>query len=319
MKGFTRNSYGGPEILQLEEIEKPKAEIGHIVIKVFANSANPADWHILRGKPFFARFTFGLFKPKDKVIGADFAGVVIETGENITRFKLGDKVFGETLKGGAFAEYVSVPETVCALIPEGADLSEMATLPTAGLTALQAIITHGQLKQGETVLINGASGGVGHIAVQIAKAYGGSVTAVCSGRNIEFVRSLGADKLIAYDRENIHEHHGRYDLVLDTNGNLDYGDFQRMGKRAVLTGFTSMSHMVSVLLRKAVGKIPLIQFTAEANANDLNTLATLIKEGKLKPHIERTYSYKEIPQAISYIEEMRTRGKVVMIWNDKER
>jgi NADPH:quinone reductase-like Zn-dependent oxidoreductase len=318
MKAFTRNIYGGPEILRLEEIDKPEAKSGHIVIKVFANSANPADWHILRGKPFFARFTFGLFKPKQKVLGADFAGVVIETGEYTTRFKVGDKVFGETLKSGAFAEYVCVPETVCALIPIGADLREMATLPIAGLTALQAIITHGQLKQDETVLINGASGGVGHIAVQIVKAYGGSVTAVCSGRNIEFVKSLGADKVIAYDRENIHEHLGSYDLVFDTNGNLDYIDFQRMGKRGVLTGFTTMPHMVSVLLRKAIGKFPLIQFTAEANVDDLNTLATLVKEGKLKPHIERTYSYKEIPQAISYIEGMRTRGKVVMIWNDKE-
>lgn len=315
MKAFTRTIYGGPEILRFEEVEKPMVLKDQLLIKVVANSANPVDWHIIRGKPFFARFTFGLFKPKDKFLGADFAGIVIETGKDVSRFKVGDKVFGETLKGGAFAEYVCVPETFCALIPEGPAFEEMAALPVAGLTALQALVTHGKIQTGETVLINGASGGVGHFAVQIAKAYGAHVTAVCSARNLAFVQMLGADHVIAYDQENIHAHSGRYDLILDTNGNLTYNDFKRMGKRAVLTGFTTMAHMVSVLLQKATGKFPLAQFTAEANTADLNILAALIKDGLIKPHIEQTYSYKEIPKAIGSIEAMRTRGKVVMTWN----
>ncbi|HLL43159.1 MAG TPA: NAD(P)-dependent alcohol dehydrogenase [Segetibacter sp.] len=316
MNAFTRDTYGGPEVLQLKNVEKPILKDDHILVKVFANSANPADWHILRGKPFFARFTFGLFKPKDKVPGADFAGIVVETGKSVKLFKAGDRVFGETLKGGAFAEYVSAPETVCAAMPEGTGFSEMASVPIAGLAALQALITHGQLKQGETVLINGASGGVGHFAVQIAKAYGANVTAVCSSRNVDFVRSLGADQVIAYDKENIHQHDGKYNLIVDTNGNLFHYDYKRMGQRGVLVGFTTMGHMVSLLLRKAISKFPLIQFTAEANTKDLEKLATLIRDGKIKAHIERSYPYKDIPAAVSYIEAMHTRGKVVMVWEN---
>ena len=152
MKAFTKTRYGGPEVLQLEEVEKPSLGDDQILVKVVANSANPADWHILRGKPFFARFTFGLFKPKDKIPGADFAGIVEEAGINIDHFKVGDRVFGETLKGGAFAEYTCVPAKVCALMPEGTDFTEMAGVPIAGITALQALITHGKLKAGESVL-----------------------------------------------------------------------------------------------------------------------------------------------------------------------
>lgn len=314
MKAFTKIKYGGPDVLHLEEVEKPSAKEGEILVKVFANSANPADWHILRGKPFFARFTSGLFKPKDKIPGADFAGIVEEIGNNVNLFKPGDRVYGETLMGGAFAEYVNVSETVCAAMPEKADFSQMASVPIAGLTAFQALITHGKLKQGESVLINGASGGVGHFAVQIAKAYGAKVTAVCSSRNIEFVKALGADKVIAYDKENIHQHNEKYDLVIDTNGNLFHLDYRRMGQRGVMVGFTSMRHMILLLLRKAINKFPIAQFTAQANSADLQTLASLIHNGKIKPHIERTYSYRHIPEAISYIEAMRTRGKVVMVW-----
>lgn len=193
MKAFTKNTYGGPEILRLEEVEFPKLKDDYIVVKVFANSANPADWHILRGKPFIARFTFGLFKPKEKLVGADFAGIVEQVGKTVSRFKVGDKVFGESLSGGAFAEFISISENNCAKMPDGTKFSEIACLPIAGLTALQAIITHGQVKSGETVLINGASGGVGHFAVQIAKSQGATVTAVCSNKNVDFVKSLGAD------------------------------------------------------------------------------------------------------------------------------
>lgn len=316
MKAFTKTIYGGPEVLKLEEVERPELKDDHILVKVMANSANPADWHIIRGKPFFARFSFGLFKPKDKIPGADFAGIVEAVGKSVTQFKTGDRVFGESLKGGAFAEYISVPAAVCATMPGAANFSEMAAVPVAGLTALQAIVTHGKIRESEKVLINGSSGGVGHFAVQVAKAYGAKVTAVCSSKNMEFVKSLGADEVIAYDKENIHQHNGRYDLVVDINGNLYHKDFKRMGQRGVSVGFTSMGHMIGLLLKKAVSKFPLSQFTAAANAKDLETLALLVQSGKVKAHIEKTYSYKQIPEAISYIEAMRTRGKVVMVWED---
>lgn len=316
MKAYTKTIYGGPEVLKLEEVEKPELKDDHILVKVMANSANPADWHIIRGKPFFARFSFGLFKPKDKIPGTDFAGIVEAVGKKVTQFKTGDRVFGESLKGGAFAEYISVPAAVCATMPVTANFSEMAAVPVAGLTALQAIVTHGMIREGETVLINGSSGGVGHFAVQVAKAYGAKVTAICSSKNMEFVKSLGADEVIAYDKENIHQHNGKYDLVADINGNLNYKDFRRMGQRGVSVGFTSMGHMMVLLLNKAVSKFPLTQFTAVANARDLETLALLVQSGKVKAHIEKTYSYKQIPEAIGYIEAMRTRGKVVMVWED---
>ena len=163
-------------------------------------------------------------------------------------------------------------------------------------------------------MINGSSGGVGHIAVQIAKAYGAHVTAICSSRNINFVKSIGADKVIDYNKENIHQHKGAYDLIIDINGNLNHTDFKRMGKRGVMVGFTNMGHMLSVLLKNGFSKFPLTQFTVEANNEDLNTLAHLIMEDKLKPHIEKTYAYSKIPEAIEYIELMRTRGKVAISW-----
>lgn len=314
MKAFTKYTYGGPEVLQLEEVEQPQVKDNCLLVKVHANSANPADWHIVRGKPFFARFSFGLFRPKDKIPGADFAGVVVETGKGVTRFKAGDRVFGESLQGGAFAEYICVPESVCGGMPDNADFAGMAAVPIAGLTALQAVITHGKLRAGESVLINGASGGVGHFAVQIAAAYGASVTGVCSERNAAFVLSLGTDTVIAYDKEDIHRHKGQYDIIIDTYGNLTHADFRRMGKRGVLVGFTTIGHMMSVMIRGMFSRFPLQQFTAKANSGDLQILASLIQDKKVKAHIEKTYNYTDIPQAIAYIEAMRTRGKVVMIW-----
>ncbi|MFN8289494.1 MAG: NAD(P)-dependent alcohol dehydrogenase [Chitinophagaceae bacterium] len=318
MKAYTRNKYGGPEVLRLEETGMPEVKNDQLLVKVMANSANPADWHIIRGKPFFARFTFGLFRPKDKIPGADFAGIVEATGKDVQGFKPGDRVFGETLRGGAFAAYVSAPASVCALMPDAVGFPEMAAIPIAGLTALQAVLTHGKLKEGESVLINGSSGGVGHFAVQIAQAAGANVTAVCSSGNTDFVRSLGADHVIAYDKENIHRHSGKYDLVIDTNGNLSHRDFKRMGRRGVITGFTTMRHMMTVALQKAFSRFPLVQFTASARPEDLQQLAGWVQEGKIRPRIEKIYSWKDIPEAISYIEKMRTRGKVVMLWPDAD-
>ena len=318
MKAFTKNIYGGPEVLQLSEVEKPLMKEGHLIVKVVANSANPADWHILRGKPYFVRFVFGLITPKNKILGADFSGIVESVGNSVKNFKVGDRVFGEVLEGGSFAEFICVPANACAIMPEKSNFSEMACVPVAGLTAIQALVTHGKLKKGETILINGASGGVGHFAVQIAKAYGAYVIAVCSSKNAGFVKSLGADEVIQYDKINIHKHDVKYDIVIDVNGNLYLKDYQRMGKRGVMIGFTTMGHMMTQLLKNVFYKFPLIQFTANANKNDLETLAALMNIGKIRVCIEKTYSYKEIPQAIEYIEKMRTKGKVTMVWNSDQ-
>lgn len=314
MKAFTKSKYGGPEILQLEEVQKPDLKDEHILVKVIANSANPADWHILRGKPFFARFSLGLFRPKGKILGADFAGIVEEVGKDVNDLKNGDRVFGENLQGGAFAEYICIPSKVCARMPDSSNFTEMAAVPIAGLTAWQALITHGNLKKGESVFINGSSGGVGHFAVQIAKAHGAKVTAVCSSKKVDFVKKLGADQVIAYDQENIHQHNGNYNLVIDTHGNLSHTDYKLKGQRGVMIGFTTLGHMLSVLFKSRFNKYPLVQFTAEPNTKDLESLATLIQNGKITVHIEKTYSYKEIPEAIRYIENMRTTGKVAMVW-----
>jgi NADPH:quinone reductase-like Zn-dependent oxidoreductase len=316
MKAFVKTKYGGPKVLKLEDVEKPAVREDHVLVKVFANSANPADWHLLRGEPFFARFTSGLFKPKEKIAGADFAGIVVDKGSNVINLEVGDHVFGETLMGGAFAEFVSVSVSACAKFSKDISFVQMASLPVAGLTSLQGLIRYGKLKPGETVLINGASGGVGHFTVQLAKTYGATVTAVCSSRNADFVKSIGADNVVAYDKENIHLHNGKYDLVIDANGNLTHGDYKRMGRRGVMIGFTTMVHMVSTVLKKAHSKFPLAQFTAEVNSQDLQTLATLVEEGKVKPRIEKLYSFRQIPEAIGYIEAMRTRGKVAMQWLD---
>lgn len=316
MKAFTNNKYGGPEVLQFEEVDKPLPKNGQLMVRVIANSANPADWHILRGTPILARFAFGLFKPKHKIPGADFAGIIEEVGSNVTHFRVGDHVFGGTLKGGAFAEYVCVDADVCGKIPGGAGFTEMACFPIAGLTALQALIQHGKLKEGESVLINGASGGVGHFAVQIAKAYGATVTAICSSKNAVFVKELGADQVIAYDKEHISDHNGKYDLIVDAHGNFSARDYRRMGRRGVIVGFTTMRHMISLVLAGKFKKLPVTQFTAEANTKDLDTLAGLIERGTIKVHIDKTYPYNEIPKAISYIEAMRTRGKVAMVWEN---
>jgi len=316
MQAITRTQYGGPEVLKLSDVDKPSVKPDHLLIKVKANSANPADWHILRGKPAFARVSFGLFKPKNNILGADFAGIVEAVGENVSNFKIGDRVFGEQLKGGAFAEYACIPAKVIGHMPDNIGFQDMAAAPIAGITALQALLTHGQIKTGESVLINGSSGGVGHFAVQVAKAQGAKVTAVCSAKNRDFVLGLGADHVLAYDETDIHKHDGQYDLVLDTNGNLFLSDYKRMGKRGVVVGFTTMGHMMTLMLKSMFSKFPLTQFTAKANTEDLDTLAKFIENKLVNVHIEKTYKYQDIPGAIAYIETMRTRGKVVMIWEE---
>jgi len=313
MLAILKAQYGGPEVLSLGEHPKPQPQKNQILIKVMANSANPADWHIMRGKPYFARLSFGLLKPKEPILGSDFAGIVEAVGSEVQSFKIGDRVFGENL-GGAFAEYCLANENIIAKIPESQSFETMAALPIAGLTAYQGLLEHGNLKPGEKVLINGASGGVGHFAIQIAKHYGAQVSAICSSRNRDFVKSLGADEVVPYNEVDLSKYSKQHDLLLDCYGNLSHADFKRLSKRGVIIGFTTMGRMTELLLSNAFSKYSLKQFTAEARHSDLKALAELIDKGKIKAHIHQVYPYSKIPEAIAFIEEMHTPGKVVMRW-----
>lgn len=317
MKAFTQDRYGGPEVLTLNELPRPTVKEGHVLVKVVANSANPADWHTMRGTPFPARLAFGIFKPKNPTLGGDFAGIIKEVPYEMEHLQPGDMVYGEALEVGTFAEYIVVPASQLAKIPQGTSCQQMAGIPIAGLTAIQALVTHGLVKPGESILINGAAGGVGHFCVQIAKALGAEVTAVSSSKNVTFITSLGAKHTIAYDEVDIHQHPKKYDLVLDVHGNLTFRDFKRMGKRGVKVGFTSMANMASCILLAGANRYPLGQFTAKPNTKDLQTLATMVQEGLIKTHIEKIFPYEQIPEAIGYIESMHTRGKVIMVWEEE--
>lgn len=314
MKAITKYQYGGPEVLQMENVLVPQPDAHEILLKVSANSANPADWHIMRGAPFLARLSFGLFKPKNHILGSDVAGTVEAVGTEVKDFKPGDLVFGELLEG-AFAEYALAKPQQIAKFEQGPSFEEMAALPIAGLTAWQALHEHGKIKKGERVIINGASGGVGHFAIQMAKAAGAEVSAICSSQNVDFVQELGADKVIAYDLVDLQQIEDQHDLVIDVHGNLHFSDLKQLGKRAVLVGFVGMRHMMGVLLGGLFSKYKIAQFTAAVRSEDLSSLVELLQEGHLKPHIEQVYRAEEIPKAIAHIEKMRTRGKVVMAWD----
>lgn len=314
MKAFLRSRYGGPEVLHLGETEKPTVGEGQIVVRIMANSVNPADWHFLRGDPVVARLAFGLFKPRSSIIGVDFSGVVESVGPGVTMFREGDRVFGENVQCGAFAEFMAVDAKACAHMPPGVGFAEMACAPVAGITAYQALFEYGKLQRGESVFVNGSSGGVGHLVVQMAKAIGAVVTAVCSSRNVAFVQSLGADRVIPYDQQGLDQHKGRYDLVVDVQGSLPPAVMRRLGKRAVMIGFTSMGHMFASMMSHKIKGFPCSFFTAKANTADLEKVARMMADGLIKMHIEKTYGYKEIPDAIRHVESFRTRGKVAVEW-----
>lgn len=314
MKAITKSKYGGPQVLSIQEHEIPSIEAHQVLVKIAANSINAADWRIMRGQPFMARLAFGLFAPKQPILGCDFAGEVVAVGEKVSRLQKGDYVFGESLKGGAFAQFLAVDEKVCAQMLDHSKCLEYAALPLAGLTAYQALVTNGKIKKGETVLINGASGSVGHLAVQIATILGAKVTAVCSARNAAFVKSVGAQSVIAHDQENIHEHTHQYDLVIDVHGNLQHADFVRMGTRGVLVGFTTFSNLIKVMAKNAVSSFKLNQFTAQPNATDLAQLAHLMENKGLQPTIEKVYKYNQVVAAMEHEEQSKNRGKIALTW-----
>jgi NADPH:quinone reductase-like Zn-dependent oxidoreductase len=314
MKALLWERYGPPEALRLAEVEQPAPDAGEVLMKVLGISVNPADWHSMRGKPLFSRFTLGLLRPKHRILGVDVAGQVEAVGDGVTRFRPGDEVYANLLDHGygGFAEYVSVPADAPSTKPGNLSFEEAAAVPMAGVTALQGIRHYGEIRTGQKVLVNGASGGVGHFAVQIAKSFGAHVTGVTSTRNLDLVRSLGADEVVDYTTTDFTRTGRAYDLVLDTIGNRSVTDLRRAlaeGGRAAVSGFTSLGKLMGVSMRggKDVGMVQ-----AKVTTEDLDDLRDLIEVGKVRPHIDRRYPFAEIPSAIAYLEGGMARGKVVV-------
>jgi len=314
MKAFIWEKYGPPETLRMAEVEKPAPAADEVLVKVLAVSVNPADWHSLRGKPLFSRATLGLRRPKHKILGGDVAGRVEAVGRGVIQFKPGDEVYANLLERGygGFAEYVSVPLEAVSLKPANLSFDEAAAVPMAAITALQGLRHHGDIHTAHKVLINGASGGVGTFAVQIAKSYGAEVTGVTSTRNIDLVRSLGADHVVDYTTTDFARSGQRYDLILDTVGNRSVPDLRRAlraGGKAAVTGFTSVAKLMSVSLR---GGKDVAMVSAHVTPKNLELLTALIEAGKVRPQIDRRFPFAEIPAAIAYLEQGHARGKVVV-------
>jgi NADPH:quinone reductase-like Zn-dependent oxidoreductase len=327
MKAIVYHHYGSPDVLECEEVEKPVPKDDEVLIKVRAASLNPYDWHFLRGLPYPLRLQTGLGKPKDTRLGVDLAGQAESVGKNVTQFKTGDEVFG--CGRGALAEYACASEAKLARKPEELTFEQAASLPIAGLTALEGLrfgasSDQGQIPRGKKVLINGAAGGVGTFAVQIASAFGAEVTGVCSTRNADMVRSLGANQVVDYTREDFTESGQRYDLILDCVANHSLAAFRRIldpKGSYIMVGAADGGGpwMIGVLTRllkafalsRFVGQ-KLVMMGAKITKEDLTTLGELVTTGKVRPVIDRRYRLDEVPEAIRYLEQGHARGKVVV-------
>ncbi|MCL6571382.1 MAG: NAD(P)-dependent alcohol dehydrogenase [Bacillus sp. (in: Bacteria)] len=320
MKAIVSSKYGSPDVLEVKEVKKPIPTDNQVLVKVHAASVNYGNLVLLRGKPFLARFAFGLLKPKYSIPGGDMAGRVEAVGKNVKQFQPGDEVFGD-LSGcgwGSFAEYVAVPEIALALKPANISFEEAAAVPMAAVTALQALRDKGNIQSGQKVLINGASGGVGTFAVQIAKSFGAEVTAVCSTRNLDIVRSIGADHAIDYTKEDFTQKTQRYDLILAVNGYQSISAYKRAlnlngnyvmvgGSGAQMFQAMALGPWISMAGSKKMGNM-----LQRANQKDLVFMQGLLEAGKVKPVIDRSYKLSEIPEAYRYFEEGHAQGKVVI-------
>ncbi|MFC1878770.1 NAD(P)-dependent alcohol dehydrogenase [Chloroflexota bacterium] len=321
MKAIVYTKYGSPDVLQLKEVEKPMPKENEVLVEVHAASVNALDWHSMRGEPFLQRLECGLIKPKAPILGADIAGRVESVGTNVTQFQPGDEVYGDLYWCGlgAFAEFVSVPENYLALKPTNLSFEEAAAVPQAAFTALHALRDEGQVQAGQKVLINGASGGVGTFAVQIAKAFGAEVTGVCSTRNLEMARSIGADHVIDYTQEDFTQNSRCYDLIVDIAANHSLKDLESVLNPkgiCVVVGFSTLVHMLRVRIlgpriSKAGGK-KLGMLIPEEDKTDLVVMKEILESGKVAPVIDRRYTLDEVPEAIRYLEKGHARGKVVI-------
>ncbi|MEI4771476.1 NAD(P)-dependent alcohol dehydrogenase [Psychrobacillus sp. FJAT-51614] len=320
MKAIISNKYGSPDILKLKEVETPIPDDNQVLVKVHAASLNYGNLVLLKGEPFLARFAFGILKPKYSIPGGDIAGRIESVGKNVKQFKPGDEVFGD-LSGcgwGAFAEYVAVPEDVLVLKPSNLSFEEAAAVPMAATTALQSLRNKGSIESGQKVLINGASGGVGTFAVQIAKSFGAEVTGVCSTRNLNIVKSIGADYVIDYTKEDFTKNTQHYDLILAVNGYQPISAYKRAlspnGNYVMVGGSGAQFTQAMVLgpFFSMTGSKKMGSFLQRANQKDLIFIKDLIEAGKVKPVIERSYKLSEVPEAFRYFEEGHNQGKIVI-------
>jgi len=312
MKAIVYERYGSPDVLEFRDIEKPAVTDDGVLVRIRAASTNPYDWHFMRGKPLFTRLMFGLLKPKVHSLGADLAGEVEAVGKDVTRFRPGDAVFGEG--AGSFAEVACIPERWLAKKPANLTFEQAAAVPMAAGTALQGLRDGGRIQAGQKVLILGASGGVGTFAVQIAKSFGAEVTGVCSTKNVEMVRSIGADHVVDYTRDDFTRGTTRYDLMLDTIGNRSLRECRRVlsPKAAYVHVGGRMARVLALpIVAPFVGQT-LVQLIAKRNNADLQILCGLIEAGRVTPVIDRTYPLSEVPAAIRYLEEGHARGKIVI-------
>lgn len=320
MKAVVYRCYGGPEVLEYADVAMPVPTEDEVLVKIHAAGVNPLDWHYMRGSPFVMRLMVGIGAPKDSSMGRDFAGMVEAVGKNVTRFKAGDRVYGGA--NGAFAEYVARRETgSISLMPDNISFEEAAAVPVAAITALQALRDSGQLQAGQKVLINGASGGVGTYAVQIAKSMGAEVHGVNSTRNVELVMGLGADHVFDYKKENYTESEERYDLILDMVGNHSLLDNSRVMKptgRLVQVGGPSGDWVgpfrgaIEALLVAPFMEQEVVSVMAQLNGDDLAKLAALMAEGKITSRIDKRFPLADTAQAIAYSETGRARGKIII-------
>jgi NADPH:quinone reductase-like Zn-dependent oxidoreductase len=319
MKAIIFPTYGSPDVLQLTELEKPTPNENQVLIRVHAAAANPMDWHRMRGKPVIARLNGGYLKPKNPKLGADIAGRVEAVGSNVTEFRPGDEVFG-SIGAGGFAEYVCAREKYFALKPVNLSFEEAASAPVVAFTALQGLRDTGQIQAGQRVLVNGASGGVGTFAVQIAKSYGAEVTGVCSTRNLALVRSIGADQVIDYTREDFTRNGQQYDLIYDAIGNRSVLDYQRAllpSGKCVIAGFTSFPRLFEhLILGQALARFASRQVVfmgmARVDKQDLLFIKELLETGKVVPVIDRCYPLSETAEALRYLGQGHARGKVIV-------
>jgi NADPH:quinone reductase-like Zn-dependent oxidoreductase len=317
MKAVLYESYGQPDVLKIKEIEKPEVPDDGVLVRVRASSVNIAEWYAMTGL-FLARIGSGLFKPKDTRLGADFAGVVEEVGSQVKDFKPGDEVYGG--RGGAYAEYVTVKKAI-AHKPSNLTFEEAASLPTAAITALQGLRDYGKIQPGQKVLIHGASGGVGSFAIQIAKAYGAEVTAVCSTRNVEHARSLGADHVFDYTKEDFTRSGQKYDLLFNVNGGRSWSAYKRVLKpdaTFVLVGGPKMPVVgpLGLLIKVRIAMLGASQkfafFIAQFNREDMLVLKDLLETGKVKPFVEKTYPMTRIADAMRHLGTGHAQGKIVI-------
>jgi len=312
MKAIVYEKYGPPtEVLELREVEKPTPKDNEVLVKIFAASINDGDKSMIKGKPIFIRLMgTGLLKPKNTIPGGDIAGRVDAVGRNVKQFKPGDEVFGDIggIGHGAFAEYVSVPENVLALKPVNLSYEEAAAFPQYALVALQGLRDNGNIQSGHKVLINGASGGVGTFAVQVAKSYGAEVTGVCSTKNLDLVRSLGADHVIDYTQEDFTQNEQRYDLILDSVANRSISEYT--GALTPEGRYVAVAFNVRALISMSGDKVS--QMSHKPNVNDLVYMKELVEAGKVVPVIDKRFPLSEIGEAFRYFEEGHPQGKVVI-------